>query len=244
MLDVIGTVLVGAAMAVILAGLVTTVPLSPSGRLSLAGVLGAWVGLAGAVASSGGLSSPVTLLAMFGGPLLTTALLVLASPGARHALMAIPIPLLVGLNGIRLAGVLFMFLAAAGRLSGPFPYQAGLGDFITGALAIPAAWLVASQTRLRDRLIVAWNSFGMLDLVVAVTLGLISRNGSPVQLIYAGVGTAAMQTLPWAFVPTALVPFFLIAHAIIFAQIRARARAKAGRIPSAVDDMNLARQVG
>src|SRR5262245_29980724 len=125
MLDVIGTVLVGTAMAIILTGLVTTVPLSPSGRLTLAGVLGAWVGLAGAVASSGGLSSPVTLLAMFGAPLLTTAVLVLTSPAARHALMAIPIPLLVGLNGIRLAGVLFMFLAASGEFQGPFPCSSG-----------------------------------------------------------------------------------------------------------------------
>src|ERR1700746_4014732 len=58
----------------------------------------------------------------------------------------------------------------------------------------------------------------MLDLIVAVTLGLISRNGSPLQLIHAGVGTAAIQTLPWAFVPTVLVPFFLFAHGIIFAR--------------------------
>jgi hypothetical protein len=63
----------------------------------------------------------------------------------------------------------------------------------------------------------------LLDLIVAVTLGLISRNGSPLQLIHAGVGTAAIQTLPWAFVPTVLVPFFLFAHGIIFARPYARA---------------------
>jgi hypothetical protein len=73
------------------------------------------------------------------------------------------------------------------------------------------------------RLVAAWNTFGMLDLIVAVALGLISRNGSPLQLIDAGVGTAAMQTLPWAFVPTVLVPFFLVAHGVIFARLRAEA---------------------
>jgi hypothetical protein len=52
------------------------------------------------------------------------------------------------------------------------------------------------EARFRDRAFAAWNMFGMLDLVVAVTFGLISRNGSPMQLIHAGVGTAAMQTLP------------------------------------------------
>jgi hypothetical protein len=39
------------------------------------------------------------------------------------------------------------------------------------------------------------------------------------QFVHAGVGIAAMQTLPWAFVPTVLVPVFLIAHAIIFMRI-------------------------
>jgi hypothetical protein len=94
--------------------------------------------------------------------------------------------------------------------------------------------LVQSETRFRDRLIVAWNAFGMLDLIVAVALGLISRDGSPLQLIHAGVGTAAMQALPWAFIPTALVPFFLIDHAIIFARMRARSLDKSGRQPVSI----------
>jgi hypothetical protein len=128
--------------------------------------------------------------------------------------------LLVGLNVVRVGGVLFVLLAFAGRLSGPFPYSAGWGDFVTGGLAIPVAWLAGSKIGVRDRLMVAWNTFGMLDLIVAVTLGLTSRNGSPLQLIHAGVGSAAMTTLPWAFVPTVLVPLFLVVHAVIFARMR------------------------
>jgi hypothetical protein len=221
MLDGIGTALVSVALAVILTTIVTTMPLRLSGRLLLAGVAGVWVGLAAAIAGAGALANPPTLLAMFGVPLVTTVALVLAIPAARRALSAIPLPLLVGLNIIRLGGVLFVLLAFVGRLSGPFPYIAGWGDFATGALAIPVAWLAASETRFRDRLIVAWNTFGMLDLIVAVVLGLISRNGSPLQFIHAGVGTAAMQTLPWALVPTVLVPVFLLAHAIIFMRIQA-----------------------
>src|SRR5713101_982234 len=96
------------------------------------------------------------------------------------------------------------------------------GDFVTGALAMPVAWLAMAKSSQRDRLIVAWNAFGALDLVVAVTLEIMSRNGSPLQLIHAGVGTEAMTTLPWSLVPSVLVPFFLIAHAIVFAQLRAR----------------------
>jgi len=158
----------------------------------------------------------------------------------RLAFNSVPLPLLVGLNAIRLAGVLFVLLADAGRLAGPFPYLAGWGDFTTGALAIPAAWLAASDIRFRNRLIVVWNSFGMLDLIVAVTLGLTSRNGSPLQLIHAGVGTAAMQDLPWAFVPTVLVPFFLVVHAAIFVRLRARSADSGGQRPISIGDLGRA----
>ena len=222
MLDAIGTMLVGTAMAVILAGVVTTIPVALTGRLALAGIIGAWVGLAGAVAAAGALSNPTTVLAMFGTPLVMTFAVVLGWPTARRAVAAIPLPLLIGLNTIRLAGVLFVLLAVDGRLSGPFPYSAGWGDLATGAFSIPVAWLAAREAGSRDRLILAWNTFGLLDLGVAVALGLISRNGSPLQLIHAGVGSEAMQFLPWAFVPTALVPIFIIAHGIVFARLRSR----------------------
>jgi hypothetical protein len=237
MLDVIGTILVGAAMAVILISIVTTMPLRLSDRLAVAGAAGTWVGLAGAIAGAGALSNAIAVLTMFATPLLITVALVLAFPAVRRALNAIPLPLLAGLNVVRLGGVLFVLLAMAGRLSGPFPYIAGWGDFVTGALALPAAWLATRETRLRDRLVVAWNAFGMLDLIVAVSLGLISRNGSPLQLIHAGVGTAAMQTLPWAFVPTALVPFFLIAHGIIFTRMHTRSVDRVGRRPISIGDI-------
>jgi len=234
MLDVMGTILVGVAMAVILAGMVTTMPLRLADRLALAGIVGAWVGLVGAVAGAGALSDPVTVLAMFATPLVAIVALVLAFPTVRFALNSVPLPLLVGLNAIRLGGVLFVLLAGAGRLSGPFPYFAGWGDFATGALAIPAAWLAASDVSFRNRLIVVWNTFGMVDLIVGVTLALISRNGSPLQLIDAGVGTATMQSLPWAFVPTVLVPFFLIAHAAVFSRMRARSVDSGGQRPISI----------
>ena len=80
--------------------------------------------------SPGVLANPQTVLAMFGTPVVATCALVLAIPAARRALNAIPLPLLVGLNVIRLGG-----------------------DFVTGALAIPVAWLALRETRIGDRLL-------------------------------------------------------------------------------------------
>jgi hypothetical protein len=66
----------------------------------------------------------------------------------------------------------------------------------------------------------------MLDLVVAVSLGLTSSNGFPLRLIHGGAGSAAITTLPWSLVPLVLVPTFLIGHGIVFAHVRAQAASR------------------
>jgi hypothetical protein len=38
--------------------------------------------------------------------------------------------------------------------------------------------------------------------------------------IFAGPGSEAMQHLPWSFVPTVLVPLWMILHAIIWVKLR------------------------
>jgi len=78
-----------------------------------------------------------------------------------------------------------------------------------------------------SRAVRRWNIFGTLDLVVAVGLGLTSAPGSPLQVIDAGAGSDAMQYLPYCLVPTVLVPFYLITHAIVAAQLRATRAAPA-----------------
>jgi len=155
-------------------------------------------------------------------PIATVVALARFSPAVRAVLLAMPMPLVVGLNAIRILGIFFLVLAAAGRLGGPFPQSAGRGDIITGIFAIPLAWVAARGARNLHRLIGAWNTFGTLDLIVAVTLGTMSTNGSPLQIIYAGAGSDVVYSLPWSLIPTVLVPFFLIVHGIIFAQLRAR----------------------
>ena len=161
---------------------------------------------------------------MFAAPLAAAALLAAFVPAARAALLAVPLPLLIGLNVWRVLGGLFVLLAVDDRLGGPFPQFAGWGDVITGVLALPVAWLATRAPSSTRNLALAWNAFGALDLVVAVSLGVVSANGSPLQLIHAGAGSAAMQALPWSVVPTVLVPAYLMLHAVIYAQLRRAGR--------------------
>ena len=159
-------------------------------------------------------------------PLVAAAVAAALSPSVRAVLLGMPMPFLIGLNVWRVAGSFFLFLAAEGRLAGPFPYSAGWGDVITGAAALPVAWLALRQQA--SPLVWTWNAFGTLDLVVALALGITSANGSPLQLIHAGIGSEAVQILPWSLIPTVLVPLYLITHGIIFARLAHDLRSDGG----------------
>jgi hypothetical protein len=223
MLDLIGSVAGLMAVGVDLVAVAIVLPLSLGQRLILGGALGAWTGLASGVGAAGLLAfapeQPVPLVGVLAAaPLLTVGALALAYPGVRRALLGVPTSLLIGLNSLRVVGALFLALAAVGRLSGPFPYFAGAGDVITGVFAIPLAFAVARGSA-SPGAIARWNAFGALDLIVAVSLGLTSANGSPVQIFHAGVGSEAVQLMPFCLVPTVLVPFYLITHAVVAAQL-------------------------
>ncbi len=150
-------------------------------------------------------------------PLISAALFA-SSAGGRRALLSLPLPLIAGLNIGRVFAVTFLLLAVQGRLSGPFPYSAGLGDIITGLAAIPLLRLMQRQEATAGA-IRAWNAFGLADLVAAIGLGVMSAEGSAVQ-VFAAPGSTAMQHLPWSFVPTVLVPIYMIMHAVVWAKLR------------------------
>jgi hypothetical protein len=67
--------------------------------------------------------------------------------------------------------------------------------------------------------------------VLAIAFGITSAESSPLQ-IFSGPGSEAMQHVPWSFVPTVLVPIWLILHAIIAVQLR-RARVARAAIATA-----------
>jgi hypothetical protein len=236
MLDLIGTTVLAAVIALSINAISNAMPVSPAARLAIPAVAGAWTGLAAAAAAAGlfaDTSPPFPWIGAFV-VFLPVAIAVAAVffPAVRHALLGIPMPTLVGLNIPRVFGGFFLLLAWADRLGGPFPQSAGWGDVVTGVLAVAVLPLAARESAVGDRAIWIWSTFGALDLFAAIALGVISTNGAPLQFIHAGAGSAAVQVLPWALIPTVLVPFYLIIHGIIFSQLWAR-RANVGALTHA-----------
>ena len=223
-LDFIASVVLVAAVIINIALMTNALAVSQRGRLVFAGVAGTWAGLPFALYGSGAFQARMALEFPLIGlmvvlPLIVTGMLAWLSMRARHALLALPMQLLIGLNIMRVFGAFFLFLAVTDRLGGPFPYSAGWGDVITGAAALPLA-IAAIRGNASPTLVWGWNLFGTIDLILAVTLGTLSSNGFAFQIIHAGEGSAAIQHMPWLLIPTVLVPFYLVTHGIIFAKLR------------------------
>jgi hypothetical protein len=221
MLEILRTLTFGATAGTLFAAVLGSLPIRLGSRLALGAGIGAWISLVVALAGSGVVTGkPFVLPVLFALPLVAAGFAA-TSAAVRSAMMAIPAPLTVALNTWRVLGVFMLLAAFTGIMSGPFPYLAGIGDIITGLFALPVARRAARNPS--DVRVLEWNIFGTLDLIVAISLGILSANGSPLQLIHAGVGSSAMTTLPWALIPLVLVPTYLMGHVLVFAHVRAAA---------------------
>ena len=224
MLEQIRTITLIAAIVFNFGAIAMAIPASRAIRLVFLGVVGLWAGFAYEMAKSGALFGTIAGTAIppigivLAVPLVAAAVTAALSPAFRRTALALPTDLLIGLNAYRVLGVFILLLGVQDQVPGPFPYFAGLGDMITGILAVP---VVMAMARGSGRFVpLEWNAFGALDLVVAVALGVMTGPG-PLQIFGAGLtGPFTMLTLPWSLIPTVLVPFYLILHGIIYAQLR------------------------
>jgi hypothetical protein len=162
MLNLIGTTVLTAAIAVNLNATVTTMPLSPVQKLTTVSIAGLWIGLAIALAGTGIYASTATPFpvvgVMVGLPLIAIGAVALVSSRLRETLLALPMPLLIGLNILRIfPGGFMVLLALQGQLSGPFPQSAGWGDVIVGLTAIPVMLAAARNFAGNRGAVLAWN---------------------------------------------------------------------------------------
>ena len=117
----------------------------------------------------------------------------------------------------RIIGVVFLTSYAYGVLPGVFALPAGIGDVAIGLTAPFIVWMLVSKTRARLAVLAVWNVSGLLDLVMAVSLGILTSRSS--LGILAGTTTsAAVVAFPLSLIPTFLVPFYFILHLITLDQ--------------------------
>ena len=123
---------------------------------------------------------------------------------------------LIRLNLWRLVGAVFLLLMLDGQAPALWALPASLGDLAVGAMAFPVA--NRSATASGRSMAVAFNFFGLADLVVAVGLGIATSPG-PLQLFHTVPSAELLTRFPLVLVPAFLVPLACAVHVISLAQL-------------------------
>ena len=119
----------------------------------------------------------------------------------------------------RIGGVVFLIRYGQGILPAIFALPAGWGDIAIGATAPLVAWAISYKKDFPKQLFVLWNVLGMLDLVMAVSLGILA-SASPLGILAGEITTQAMGKFPLSLIPTFIVPLLLILHLITLGRVR------------------------
>jgi hypothetical protein len=146
-------------------------------------------------------------------PIAVFSLWFAASESFRHFALSLNPRILTSAQSWRVVGFTFVLLEAHRVLPAVFAFPAGYGDMAIGMTASYVAWKLAEPAH--RNYFILWQLLGILDLVIAVsvgtTAGLIDPQGPPM---------APMTVLPLSLIPTFLVPLFVILHVICIAQAR------------------------
>jgi hypothetical protein len=189
-------------------------------------LLGGWIvasGLlarAGVYAAASGETTPWFGVAFLGA--LTVLLLATAIPVVSRILADPVTPARLAVpHTFRIVGVSFLIAMVLGDLPAVFALPAGLGDIAIGV----SAPFVARRLREQDHKgAVRFNVLGIIDLVVALTIGFLAGLG-PWQPLDVTPSTEALALLPLALVPTTAVPLAIALHIVSLQRLRDAARA-------------------
>ena len=194
--------------------------------------LGGWLVITGSLARAGLYhghgQAAVVFFAAFAGFLSALLLAtriplvsrILADPGAA-ARLALP-------HTLRVVGVVFLIVMAQGYLPAAFALPAGLGDMAIGITAPFVGRRLAREPRRAAAVAgaVRFHVLGLLDLAVAVSLGVLL--GLP-GLVAVTPSTAALRVLPLALVPTGVVPLAIALHIVSLYRLRTATRPEEDR---------------
>ena len=170
-------------------------------------------------------ASPVPLLpfAIFL-PVIIGAPILLGSKRMGKVLDAMPETWLIALQLYRIFGSVFLVGWARNLIPGVFALPAGIGDVITGILAVPIAISLTAGAPEARRAAIGWNVFGLADFGVAVGIGLMIAPG-PLQLIVPNIPNATAGVYPNVMIPAFAVPSSILLHALSLRQLRRRTTA-------------------
>src|SRR5271169_3055570 len=151
-------------------------------------------------------------------PILIGTLMIWRSEAAKRIIDTVPQEWIVGVQLYRALGVIFLILYATGKLPGLFARPAGIGDIAIGLLAPVVGLAYARAPRKAVGFVVAWNMFGILDLMIAVGTAFMTAP-SLLQPFEVQPTSELMTLLPMVLIPVYLVPLSIVLHLASLAKL-------------------------
>jgi hypothetical protein len=187
----------------------------------------AWSGAINGVFHTSASAPPLLPVALFL-PVIIGVPLLLMSKRVGQLLDAMPTSWLVALQLYRAFGAQWLVYGLHGLLPAFWALPAGTGDVLTGLLAVPAAIALGTGMFEGRKAAIFWNIFGLADLAVAITLGMIITPG-PFQLIVLHGPSIGLDNYPNVLTPGFVVPCSILLHALSLRQLRRRSLADAAQ---------------
>lgn len=122
-----------------------------------------------------------------------------------------PMWFLIVIQTYRIIGIVFFTFYARGLLPAEFAIPAGLGDIFVGVTAPLVATLYYFRKSYGRQLAILWNYVGILDLIVAIGVGILSFQ-RPIEFLHTTPSTEQIALFPLAIVPLFAVPLALVLH--------------------------------
>jgi len=183
--------------------------------LGVGAILAAWLAATAAMGGAGVfLARPSNAVPAIAGGVaipIVTGVLLTRIPAVRDALAHPRMLALLTLANIwRVVGIVFITLYLQNLLPAQFALPAGIGDVAIG-LAAPFVAYALWKRPTNRRPGIIFHTLGLLDLVMALTLGLTSAPGA-LQIFTTQPNTLPMSVLPEVLVPIFLLPIGVIIH--------------------------------
>jgi len=146
-----------------------------------------------------------------------TVLLLVAFAAISHFrrwLLALDLRWLVGLHVTRFVGFYFLLVYYRdGALPRAFAVPGGWGDIVVATLAL--ILVATGKLEPRRRLVAAWNTLGLLDILFVVATATRLTLADPDSM-------NALLRLPLSLLPTFLVPLIIVGHVVVYWRLARR----------------------
>lgn len=134
----------------------------------------------------------------------------------KETLKNIPLFRLIQLHVFRLIGSFFIILMLLDKLPKEIGIIAGVGDITTAITSIWVARAVKTRKKNARKLALAWNTFGLLDIIVtSITAIALTK----ISLETGAQGVEILATFPFCYIPAFAPATIIFLHLSIYRKI-------------------------